>query len=136
MTKTIVIHINSDLDAIVLALGTDDEVAAARSALRDAGLAWENVVDGDGKVTRAKFYADDDRPCLCGRCAGSGEGMYDGSTCSACGGSGGSGEERDEEAERDREADRADYLYDQMKDERMMEDSRLDDGFIDDDLPF
>lgn len=30
----------------------------------------------------------DDDPLICVRCNGSGEGMYDGSTCSACGGSG------------------------------------------------
>jgi hypothetical protein len=126
MTKTIVIHVNSDLDPVTCPIGTDDEIEAARAALRLAGLVWENVVDG-GKVTRARFYAeaadqeeadaDDDRPCLCGSCNGSGEGMYDGSTCHTCGGS---GEERDYEAERDREDERADYLRDQEKDDRSL----------------
>ena len=147
MTKTfIVIHINSDLDPVALPTNTDDEVVAARAALRLAGLAWEDVRIGEpdslsGHLNGTKLYAevaddDDDGPCLCSHCNGSGEGRYDGSTCQACRGS---GEVRDLEAERDREADRADYLYDQMKDDRMMaqyEDSRLDDGFIDDDLPF
>lgn len=31
---------------------------------------------------------DDEYECICGHCNGSGEGMYDGTTCSACGGSG------------------------------------------------
>lgn len=60
---------------------------------------------------------------LCGSCNGSGEGMYDGSTCCHCGGS---GEERDYEAEYDDECARGDYKRDLAKDDR----------FIDDDLPF
>jgi hypothetical protein len=39
---------------------------------------------------------DDDYECICGHCNGSGEGMYDGTTCSACGGS---GIERDDDDE-------------------------------------
>ncbi len=51
---------------------------------------------------------------ICGSCSGSGEGMHDGTTCYACNGRGIlSGESRAE-----READRADYLYDRWKDEQ------------------
>lgn len=81
--------------------------------------------------------ARDDEPTICGCCNGSGEGMYDGSTCGACRGS---GEVRDLEAEREREADRADFLRDQMNDldlERAPDysyDSRFD--APDDDLPY
>jgi len=71
-----------------------------------------------------------DERCLCSHCNGSGEGMYDGSSCRVCHGS---GEVRDLEAERDREDERADYLRDQAKDDRLM--AQYDDRF-DGDLPF
>lgn len=52
----------------------------------------------------------------CPQCNGSGEGMYDGSRCSACGGS---GEVSNSDTTReDYEAEKADYLNDQAKDER------------------
>ena len=52
---------------------------------------------------------DDDEQGYCQQCAGSGEGMYDGTRCSACGGS---GVERSDEGREDWEADRADERND------------------------
>lgn len=40
---------------------------------------------------------DEDEEDLCGQCNGSGEGMYDGSTCRSCGGSGVGGGDYDDE---------------------------------------
>ncbi len=116
---------------------TDDEVQAAREALRDAGVENAPLYHGDPDCPDS--YRDSvqilwaaEAP-LCSKCAGSGEGMYDGSTCSACGGS---GEERDREAEHDLEDLRADYFLDQERDRAMMA-SVEDRGFeADDDLPF
>ena len=55
----------------------------------------ENIDDGDGgtESLRGKMkYDDEDGPemesVICGNCSGSGEGMYDGSTCSTCNSSG------------------------------------------------
>lgn len=48
----------------------------------------------------------------CPHCAGSGEGMYDGSRCSYCKGS---GVERDDTGREDYEADRADQRNDERK---------------------
>ena len=76
--------------------------------------------------------ARDREPMICGCCNGSGEGRTDGSTCGACRGS---GEFRDAEAEREREAERADYLYDQAKD-RDLERALDNECYPDDDLPF
>ena len=55
---------------------------------------------------------DDGEPGYCPQCAGSGEGMYDGSICHACHGSGG---ERDDSRREDYEADRADQINDERK---------------------
>jgi DnaJ-class molecular chaperone len=54
-------------------------------------------------------------PPICDRCNGSGEGMADGTTCSACRGH---GVAIDRQSEEDRAAAYADHLYDQAKDER------------------
>lgn len=56
-----------------------------------------------------------DEGFLCSSCNGSGEGYAPDSSCSSCGGSGleNARRRKQEEAEM-----RADYLYDQMKDER------------------
>ena len=54
----------------------------------------------------------DDGDYLCHQCAGSGEGMYDGSICLACHGS---GVERDDIGKEDYEADRADQINDERK---------------------
>jgi len=43
----IVIDINSDLEPTVYAIDTDESEQAARSALRDAGLAYEDVWVGE-----------------------------------------------------------------------------------------
>ena len=56
---------------------------------------------------------DDDE--LCGRCNGSGEGMYDGTRCGACGGS---GIERDYESDYERRCEAADRYNDERKEER------------------
>ena len=50
----------------------------------------------------------DDGPDICGTCNGSGEGMYDGSACSACGGGGTVRLERGDESEIDAYIDRRD----------------------------
>ena len=55
---------------------------------------------------------DDDEPGYCHQCAGSGEGMYDGSICHACHGS---GVERDDTGKEDYEAERADQINDERK---------------------
>ena len=55
---------------------------------------------------------DDDEESYCHQCAGSGEGMYDGSICHACHGS---GVERDDSRREDYEADRADQINDERK---------------------
>lgn len=57
--------------------------------------------------------SNDDYP-ICPHCDGSGEGMYDGSSCYSCRGT---GVERDEEDD----YSYADYLYDKWKDERWEE---------------
>ena len=49
---------------------------------------------------------------ICPQCAGSGEGMYDGSRCHACHGS---GVERDDTGKEDYEAERADQINDERK---------------------
>ena len=49
----------------------------------------------------------------CGVCAGSGEGMYDGTRCHACGGT---GIERDYDAEYEHQCERADHYNDMMED--------------------
>jgi hypothetical protein len=59
--------------------------------------------------------ADEDEGGYCPQCAGSGEGMYDGTRCSSCGGSGG---ERDDSGREDYEADRAD----ERNDARLLDD--------------
>ena len=51
----------------------------------------------------------EDEDLLCGACAGSGEGMYDGSTCGTCRGTGTVAPERDDDG-------REDYEYDRWKD--------------------
>jgi len=84
------------------------------------------------KMGTADLGPDDCEPMICGCCNGSGEGRTDGSTCGACRGS---GEFRDLEAEREREAERADYLYDQAKD-RDLERALDNECYPDDDLPF
>ena len=61
-SKYIVIDINSDLDPITYPINTDDEIEKAQKALRDAGLAWEDVYVGDpdcpdSYVTETKFFA-------------------------------------------------------------------------------
>ncbi len=58
---------------------------------------------------------DDDEPGYCPHCAGSGEGMYDGTRCSSCGGS---GVERNDDGREDYEADRAD----ERNDARLLDD--------------
>ena len=45
--------------------------------------------------TMNDYDEDDDGYEICHRCSGSGEGMYDGSTCNLCGGSGQEPVERD-----------------------------------------
>jgi len=55
---------------------------------------------------------------LCSRCNGSGEGMYDGSTCSSCGGSGVAGGGRAARRRAAREED-VDVLIDQAKDREL-----------------
>ena len=55
---------------------------------------------------------DDDEPDYCPQCAGSGEGMYDGSICHACHGS---GVERDNIGKEDYAAARADQITDERK---------------------
>jgi hypothetical protein len=48
MTATyIIIDINSDIDPISYPTDTDEEISVARVALRDAGLAYEDVWAGD-----------------------------------------------------------------------------------------
>jgi len=54
----------------------------------------------------------DDGDFICPQCNGSGEGMYDGSTCHACHGS---GVERDDSGREDWEAERADQRNDEAK---------------------
>ena len=61
----------------------------------------ENEDDQDDPVA-----AEED--LLCGACAGSGEGMYDGSTCYSCRGTGTVAPERDDDG-------REDYEYDRWK---------------------
>ena len=58
----ITININSDLDPISYATDSDEEIAAAREALRDAGLAYEHVWAGgigdpDSYKTGNKLFA-------------------------------------------------------------------------------
>ena len=55
---------------------------------------------------------DDDEPCYCVFCGGSGEGSHDGAICHACHGS---GVERDDSGKEDYEADRADQINDERK---------------------
>lgn len=43
----------------------------------------------DAKREREEEQEEEERNAVCGSCAGSGEGSYSGSTCSACGGGGG-----------------------------------------------
>jgi hypothetical protein len=64
-------------------------------------------------VPRTDLEDDDE---LCSRCAGSGEGLYDGSKCSRCHGSGSAGESTSQRDRQDRADARADYLIDQSKD--------------------
>lgn len=60
-----------------------------------------------------------DEYSICSYCNGSGEGDCDGSTCSACHGT---GCEDEDQRRQDAEDERADYLYDQWKDEGRYED--------------
>lgn len=48
-SQYIVIDINSDLDPVTYPIDTDTEIAAAERALRDAGLAYEDVWTGEGE---------------------------------------------------------------------------------------
>jgi hypothetical protein len=43
----IIIDINSDLDPVTYEIETEEDEYAARVALRDAGLAWEDVWVGE-----------------------------------------------------------------------------------------
>lgn len=70
-------------------------------------MKYEPIEDADDAIE------DDDEPGYCPYCAGSGEGMYDGTRCGHCHGS---GVERDESNREDWEADRAD----QRNDERLL----------------
>jgi DnaJ-class molecular chaperone len=54
---------------------------------------------------------------LCGTCNGSGEGMHSDSTCGSCKGS---GVERDDSGYEDHMAEKADYLNDVARDERLV----------------
>ena len=63
-----------------------------------------NTTDIDDDVVE-----DDDEPGYCPNCAGSGEGMYDGSRCSKCHGS---GVERNDDDREDYESSRADERND------------------------
>lgn len=47
MHTYIIVDINADLDPVTYATDTDDEIADARAALRDAGLAYEHIYAGD-----------------------------------------------------------------------------------------
>lgn len=47
MATFVLIDINSDLDPIAYEIDTDEQVHEARKALRDAGLAYEDVWTGD-----------------------------------------------------------------------------------------
>ena len=64
------------------------------------------------EINDEELELDDDEESYCPQCAGSGEGMYDGSTCHACRGS---GVERDDSGKEDYEADRADQINDERK---------------------
>jgi hypothetical protein len=70
---------------------------------------------------KMKDYALDleDETGICSACSGSGEGMYEGTRCLSCGGRGEVGGPSRE----DYEADRADYLNDLAKDERLLGDA-------------
>ena len=48
----------------------------------------EDVYKNDDENEDMDEYDDNDEPDICGSCNGSGEGMYDGSTCSTCRGKG------------------------------------------------
>lgn len=52
----IVIDINSDLDPVTFAIDTDAEIEAARIALRDAGLAYEDVWTSPGDEHAPEAY--------------------------------------------------------------------------------
>jgi hypothetical protein len=57
----IVIDINSDLESTVYEINTDAEIATAKVALRDAGLAYEYVWADDGAdavLTQQKLFAE------------------------------------------------------------------------------
>lgn len=47
MATYITIDINSDCDPVTYLTDTDEEIAVARRALRDAGLAYEDIYVGD-----------------------------------------------------------------------------------------
>ena len=66
----------------------------------------------------ALHESDDDEPeeLLCIGCNGSGEGHYDGSSCSSCGGT---GVEGSLERRREAEEERAEYLAQSRKDDEL-----------------
>jgi len=70
------------------------------------------MINDDGTDAECGDEIDDDEPGYCPNCAGSGEGMYDGTRCGSCGGS---GVERDDSGREDWEASRADERNDAAK---------------------
>ena len=56
----------------------------------------DDVTEIEAMRKLTTYVPDDDEHDICPQCAGSGEGMYDGTRCRSCGGSGVERTERDE----------------------------------------